>query len=155
MSCSLRFSADWRHHARALVAELPQRLEDVERHLGERRVLHVDPHEEVVAAGKVEDTAEVVGGRGPVDLQAELGELERDVPLDAGVEDLLDHLLIFAGRLRRLGMGRDALAEQVEADEHAARLDLARGFDGFVDAFPGNEPAREAGQAPHAVGSNT
>ena len=57
----------------------------VERHVGVRRALHVDAHEEPVRVGRLEDAAQVVDGRGAVDVEAELRELQRDVALDAGL----------------------------------------------------------------------
>ena len=50
-------------------------------------------------------------------------------------------------------MRRDALAEQVEADQHAARLEPARGLDGFGRRLAGNEAAREARRVRMAVAS--
>ena len=60
------------------VALLPQRFEDLERDLGVRRVLHVDAHEEP-CVGAVENPPEIVDGGGAVDVEAELGELQRQV----------------------------------------------------------------------------
>ena len=65
------------------VALLPQRLEDLERHLGVRRVLHVDAHEEPGRLGALEDLAQVVDGARLVDVEPELRQLQRDVALDA------------------------------------------------------------------------
>src|SRR4026209_1841597 len=43
------------HRADAAVALLPEGVEDPQRAVGVGRVLHVDPHEELVAVGRLED----------------------------------------------------------------------------------------------------
>ncbi len=79
-----------------------------------------------------------------VDVDAELRELQRDVALDAGRDDDVDEPEVLA----RGGVGflerADALAEVVERQQHAARLERARAADGFLDRLAGDEAAREA-----------
>ena len=72
------------HDAHLPVAVPPQRLEDLERDVGVRRVLHVDAHEEAGRLGALEDLAQVVDGARLVDVEPELRQLQRDVALDAG-----------------------------------------------------------------------
>ena len=84
-SVSLRCSADCSTMPHVAVAQVPHRLEDVERDVDVRRVLHVDAHEEVVLLRGVEDAAQVVDRVRPVEVEAELRQLERDVALDAGL----------------------------------------------------------------------
>ena len=84
------------HGADVAVALPPQRVEDLERRVGVRRVLHVDAHEEPVRIGRLEDAAQVVDRGGPVDVEAELRQLERDVALDAGGDDRVDDLHVVA-----------------------------------------------------------
>ena len=139
------------HDAGVVVALVPHGLEHVERDVHVGRVLHVDAHEEVVRPGRVEDAAQVVEAGRPVDVQAELRELQRDVALDAGRHDAVDDRQVGArGRVGLRGVGH-ALAELVERDEHAARLDGARGFEGLVDRLARDEPVGEAPGPAHAV----
>ena len=97
----------------------PQRVEDVERRVGVRRVLHVDAHEEPVRIGRLEDAAHVVDRGGPVDVEPELRQLQRDVALDAGRDDRVDDLHVVGGRRRAAVGARHAFAEVVERQEQA------------------------------------
>ena len=86
--------------------------------LGVRRILHVDAHEELVAAGRVEDAPQVVDAGGAVDVEAELGQLQRDVALDARRDDHVDEPHVLArGRGGFLDV-LHALAEVVEREQH-------------------------------------
>ena len=71
------------HHADVAVALPPDRLEDLQRDVGVRRVLHVDAHEEAVLGRRIEDAAQVVDAGRAIDVEAELRQLERHVALDA------------------------------------------------------------------------
>ena len=64
------------HDADLPVLLLPQRLEDFERDLGVRRVLHVDPHEKTGRLGAVEHFSQIVDGAGLVDVEAELSQFQ-------------------------------------------------------------------------------
>src|SRR4029079_12180577 len=79
------------------------------------------------------------------DVEPELRQLERDVALDPGIDDLPHQREAAA----RGGIGlverQDALAEQIEADAHAGGLDDARGRDRVSGRLAGDEAAREAG----------
>ena len=71
------------HGADVAMAQPPHGLEHAQRRLGVGRVLHVDADEEPVAGGRLEDAPQVVGGGRPVDVQTQLGELQREVALHA------------------------------------------------------------------------
>ena len=79
------------------VALLPERLEDLERHFGVRRALHVDADEEA-RRRPLENPAQVVDRAGAVDVEAELGELQREVAADAGLDDRVDDAQVIARR---------------------------------------------------------
>src|SRR5688572_6896455 len=131
------------------VVLLPEGFEDLESGLGVAGLLHVDPHEEPLAA--VEDPAKVVDGARAVDVESELRKLQREVPSDAGLLDRVDDLEVLAGGGIGVGQTGDALAEEIEGVQEAAALDGARRVDCFGHRLAGDEPAREAGRPPHAV----
>src|SRR3954470_1264510 len=139
------------HDTRVAVTLLPHRLEHVERHRGERRVLHVDANEEVPGARRVENPAQVVDARGAIDRQTELCELEGDVPLDTGCGNAVEDREVCARRGIRFRDRRHAFAEEVECHQQAVALDGARGLDRFLDPLAGNEAPRESVIAAHAV----
>src|SRR5262249_9124736 len=128
-----------------------QRLENLERHLGVRRTLHVDADEEAGRLSPIEHAAHVVDARRAIDRQSELRQLERDVAADAA----LDHLLHDVEVLARRGVGPwervAALAEVVHRDEQTALLDGPRRLDGFTRGLSRDKASREARGTPHAV----
>src|SRR5207302_2364609 len=71
------------HDAELPRAVMPERVEDLERHIGGGRTLHVDPDEESLGLGALEDLPQVVDGDRLVDVKTELGELQRDIAFDA------------------------------------------------------------------------
>ena len=75
-------------------------------------------------------------------------EMLRSMP-DATIASMT--LEVLARRGVGLGEAGDALAEQVERDQHAARLDGARRLDRFGDGLAGDEAPREARRPAHAV----
>ncbi len=100
---------------------------------------------------RVEDPPQVVHAGGPVDRQTELGELQRDVPPDAGGDDRIQHRKVAARGGVGFRRGAHALPEQVERLQQARRFDGARRGDRLGDRFAGDEPAREAARTPHPV----
>ena len=139
------------HDAHLAIALLPQRFEDLERHLGVRRVLHVDADEESCRLRTLEHFAQVVDGGRLVDVEAKLRELEREVPADAGVNDGLDDVQVLARGGFGLHQVGDALPQMIERQHEAAHLDRARGGNRLVNCLAGDEPACEARRPPHAV----
>ena len=85
------------HDADLPVALLPERLEDLERDVGVARALHVDPHEKTGRLGELENLAQVVDRARAIDVEAELRQLQRDVALDARLDDGPDDVEIVAG----------------------------------------------------------
>ena len=133
---------------------LPQRLEDLERRVGVRRVLHVDAHEEPVRVGRLEDAPQVVDAVARSTSRpscVSFSEMLRSMP-DATIASMMRDVLA-RRRRRRLG-GRDALAEVVERQEQAlARQIRARAAIASSIGLAGDEAAREArpGAMPYAT----
>ena len=94
---------------------------------------------------------QVVDADGPIDVEAELGELEREVALDPGAIDGLDQIEILARRRLGRGQGRDALAQIVERVEQPLGLDAPDRRDRILDGLAGDEPPRERLRARHPV----
>jgi hypothetical protein len=103
----------------------------------------IDPHEETAAPRHLENLR-IVHADGAIDLQPELRQLERQVPLDARAIHRLDeaHVLARGGFCR--GERRDALAEIVERAVQALRLDGANGGDRVVYGLARDEPGANA-----------
>ena len=139
------------HDANLPVAEAPQGLEDLERHLRVPRVFHVDAHEETCRLGALENLPEIVDGDRLVDVEAQLREFERDVAPDPGRDHRVDHREVVARRGVGLVEAGDALAEQVECRGHAARFDGSCRLDRFGDGLAGDEPPRETRRLAHPV----
>ena len=137
--------------AHLVVAVAPQRFEDVERHFGIGRALHVDADEEPRRVGPIEDFPQVVHRAGAVHVEAELRELERNVAADAGRDDRFADLAVLARRRIRLREAGDAFAEVVERVQQAACLHRAGRLDRLGRRLAGDEAAREARRPPHPV----
>ena len=88
------------------ILEVPQRLEDFERHLRVRRALHVDADEKLVLPRRFEDASHVVNAGGAIDHQAQLRELQRDIAFDVGRDDVVDEPDVLARCRRGLIGGR-------------------------------------------------
>jgi hypothetical protein len=134
-----------------VVPVAPQGFEDSQRDVRVGGALHVDANEESGRVGAREDLAQVVGGARFVHVEPELRELERQVALDARVDDGLDDVQVCARRGIGLRQGGDALAEEVECQVQALIGDRPAGDDGLLDGFTGDEPSREAALSPHPV----
>ena len=104
------------------------------------------------AAARIQNAAQVVDARGAIDRQPELRQLQRHVAADAGGDDPVEDRQVRArGGVRlRHGARRSRRADRAFAVMPAASI-AARGRDRFLDRFAGDEPAREAVRAPHAV----
>src|SRR6185295_14819642 len=81
----------------------------------------------------------------------QLRQLERDVPLDARLDDDVEEPDVFTRRSVRLVRGPNALAEVVEREVQPLHLDAAGRLDGLLDALAGDEAAGEAVARPHPV----
>ena len=139
------------HRARVAIPLLPHRLEHVERDVGVRRVLHVHADEEVARHAGIEDSPQVVHAGRAIDRQPELRELQRDVARDPRGRDALHHAEVGTRRGVRFRDRADALAEIIERHAETLAFERPRDGDRFVDGFAGDEPAREAVRAAHAV----
>ena len=98
MSAADRFRYDWITVPTMVCPCCHSVSRMLERRVGIRRVLHVDADEEAVRVGRLEDAPHVVDRGGAVDVEAELRQLERDVALDAGRDDLADDADVIGGR---------------------------------------------------------
>ncbi len=139
------------HDANLAMTLLPQCFEDIERHLRIRRALHVDADEEPRRIRPGEDLPDVVHRARAIDVEAELRQLERDVPADAGGDDRLADLAILARGGVGVRKAAHAFAQVIERDEQAACLHGASGVKGLGGRLAGDEPAREAPRPAHAV----
>src|SRR5690606_22832240 len=116
------------------------------------RSFHVDPHEEPGLDPGVDDPAEVVDGRGAVDGQTDLGELDRQAATgNAGGRGGLDEGDVLARGRDGLLARRDAFAEQVDRGQQAARLELSHRSNRFGNGSAGDEPAGDAARAAQTV----
>ena len=121
---------------------------DVERDLGQARVLHVDAEK---AAGGVGVLGEAGGdrlGKPRRQLQAHLRELDADVRIQLALGDEVEQLVVDLGGEVGFGFGGDALAERVEGYRHALPVDgfghAERIFDGCAGDEAGAEPRADA-----------
>ena len=134
------------------VAVPPERLEDLERHVGVRRVLHVDADEEPGRLGALEDPAQVVDGARPVDVEAELRQLQRDVAPDAGRDRSPRSRRGTRASPRRPRRGSRRSRRGGRASCVKPRASTARAASiASSTVFAGDEPAGEARRLAHAV----
>ncbi len=83
---------------------------------------------------------EVLEGRGGVEVEAELRELERDLAVETASGDLVDERVVGVGDGHRLGKVRQVLAQQREDAIDAPRLMGHGGVDGILGRLAGHEP---------------
>jgi hypothetical protein len=123
------------------IALAPERLEDLQRHIRIRRILHVDPDEEAVLRGGLEDAPQVIDRGRPIDVQAQLRQLDRHIALDARPHDGVEDAQVLARGSIGFLCRRGALTEIIERDEQPLVLDAANGRNGLIDRFARDEPA--------------
>ena len=99
----------------------------------------------------LEDLLQVRFAQAWVKLQAELGQLDREVALHPRCPHVVDHHAVRRRRLRRGRLRPDMFAEIVERVSHPAPLNGARRSDGFGDVGAADESARGGVGAAHAV----
>ncbi len=96
---------------------------DVERDLGEARVLHVDADEISRGAGMLGE----IRGDGLCEvgrlLETHLRELDADVGVEAALGDGIEQVVVDVGSAVRLGGGSDTFAKGVESDGDALAVD--------------------------------
>ena len=114
-SCSERRSMDWITTPQCAPYGSEEPLgEEVEGALGVVGAFHVEPDEPAERLRLVEDAHHVGVAELLADVEAHLGELDRDVDLDAARRHPVEHLQVEVARGGRLGLGGHALAQQVE-----------------------------------------
>src|SRR5262249_23141232 len=110
---------------------------------GLRRIFHVDPHEVVVAFGRLDYPARIPQTIIFVNVQSQLGQLDRDVGIDADVLDTSTNAQVFAHVGFRFGPRRRAFAQMVEGRRHTRAVEFKNRRDRVVDVFAGDEAARD------------
>ena len=71
---------------------------------------------------RLQDAPQIVDAGGPVHVEPELGELQRDVALDPGRDNGVEDPKVLARRLAGLVEHGHAFAEVVEREEQSAAL---------------------------------
>src|SRR5882672_2628757 len=125
-----------------VVVGLAEAAEQVQRPLRVLRAFHVDADEAADLARGVQQAGHVLPAELPRDVEAEHGQLDRDVALDLR-GDPPQELLV---RLRAADGGlpvEDVFAQQVEGGPDAARVELPAGGDGRLRVRTGHEASRE------------
>ncbi len=116
-----------------LVALRTQRPIELERTVGGRRILHVDP-DEVPTRGCVDDDGlQVVATELEIELEPEPRQLHRHVRVEALLVDSREHVVVLPGDRARLVDARDLLAEHVDGGELALRVQPANDANGIVE----------------------
>ena len=67
-------------------------LEDLDGRVDVRRALHVDPHEVAELLGALDQSVHVALAETAIEIEAELGRLDRDVGVEPGRLHLVEHL---------------------------------------------------------------
>jgi hypothetical protein len=118
-------------------------LDDVESAADVAGGLHVHPNHgaDLLAAGG--DLGGFLEGQVLADVEAQGGQLDRDVGIHAAVLDAVDGGQVGAGGLTGLGLGLGVLAQVVERHRHAAGVEGADGVLGLLEGVAGDEPVRD------------
>ncbi len=114
--------------------------EDVERRLGVLRALHVDANEIAELGRPADDELKVLPAEIGVDVQSQLGQLQRDGRLGRTGSDLLEAPHVSRGRLLGERPVGDAFSQQVEGDPEACLVEPPRHDESFFAGVPGHEP---------------
>ena len=77
------------------------------------------------------------------EIEPELGKLERDVALNAGLLDGGLGAQIDIPRLGRLLQGSDAFTQVVERDRDAFGIEFAAYCESFIQSLAGHKPGRK------------
>src|SRR6185437_8114107 len=91
-----------------------------------------------------DDLCEKVLTEGFADIEAELGEFERDVAIEMFGCDTIKYSEIRFGCAARFCFACDAFAEAIEAAGAAARIEFADSGNGVIERFARNEAASHA-----------
>ncbi len=135
-------------HDPHVVVALAQRVEDLDRVLGELRAFHVEADEPPHVLGRLQDRGGLLEAEIPGDLLPHRGQLDRDVPVDA----FRDQAQQGAGRLRGPPRGRlveHVLAELVEGGPDPPGRQRPSGADRVLGPFSRDESAGQEGERFH------
>ena len=116
---------------------------DPERRGDELRLLHVDPDERSLR----EQPPQVCVRELLVDLEPEVGELQRDVRAKLLGRDPVEHPLVCSDDLIRLARLEDALAEQRRVGVQPLLVQAAEHADAVVERLAGDEASRAEAHA--------
>jgi hypothetical protein len=72
-----------------------------------------------------------------------LGQLDRDVGIDAGVLDVIQNAQVFAHVGFGFGARRRAFAQVVEGRRHTRAVEFQNRHDRVIDVFAGDKAARD------------
>ena len=117
--------------------------EELERALGVVRALHVEPDEAVERRRLLEDRDHVGDAELLGDVEPHLGQLDRDVHLDAARGHPVEHAEVLIAGGDGLGLDGDALAQQVERGGDAPAASSRAAVDALLDRLAGHEARRE------------
>ena len=120
------------------------RSEEIERALGVVRALHVEPDEAVEGGGPLQNGRHVGHAQLLRDVEAHLRELDRDVDLGAARGHAVEHAEVLIARRHRLGLGADALAQEVERGGDPSPAQLPGRLDPLLDRLARHEPGGES-----------
>ena len=105
------------HRAEVVETGIAQRPVNAQRRIDVGAALHVDGHGDVMLLRVAEDRADVVHAERLVDVQAEVGQLERDARLQPILRDARQQLAISGDDRFSIGGAGDAFAQVVERDQ--------------------------------------
>ena len=131
------------------VAEL---LEDGDRPIDVGRLLHVDPDEDLLGNRRVQRAPEIAQAGGVVDVEADLGRLDRDVRIEAFGPDSPDRRDDVVRRGVGCGRLMDVGPDMVQGAPDPAGLELAKDLDPSVEDSRRRRSARRGRGFPGCSG---
>ena len=112
-------------------------LDDPQRRLRVRRVLHVDPHKAAPFSGVLDYLLQVRPAELLVQGQPEPGELDRDAALEAVRVERVDDLLVVLQLRRGVGLALGALTEEVDGGDAALLVEVSDRGDRLIQRIAG------------------
>ena len=120
------------------------------------RALHVDPQEVAMLSGLRGEMEQVLTGQLPLDAEAEMGELQRDIAVEGAFAEQIVELAVGVADRSCFSCGLDMFSKDVESYREAARVQALDDIERLGGAFtrdigPGEGmggPLRQKGQAP-------
>jgi hypothetical protein len=112
-------------------------LDDPQRRLRVRRVLHVDPHKTAPFFGVLDDLLQVCPAKLLVQGQPEPGELDRDAAVEAMRVERVDDFFVVPERGRRVGLALGALAEKVDGGDASLFVQVSDRGDRLLQRIAG------------------